>query len=781
MADEDDITRLSAPSGDAPTVIGRKAAVEVEGYEILEKLGEGGFGVVYRARQTQPIARDVALKVLRPGMESDEVEARFRRERQALAVMDHPGIAKVYEAGRTGDGRPYFVMELIDGVPIGVHAVSAKLGLRERLHLFASVCDAVQHAHSKGVIHRDLKPGNILVTERQGAPQPVVIDFGVAKATANADWSRSFVTIDAALLGTPAYMSPEQLSGTMDVDTRGDVYSLGAVLYELLTGSRIIDLGGPPRTLEEIVRLTTEHVPPRPSTRVAQSVLAPSPQRPAGLTAAALARALRGDLDWIVMKAIEKDRNRRYATAAALGDDVERYLANQPVAARPPSPAYLIARFARRHRAGIIAAAAVLVALVAGTVGTAIGLVRASAARTAEIREREEAVRQRDEAQRNEAIARSINAFLNDDILGAVSPEALGFDVSLRAALDAAAERVGARFASQPEVEISLNLTIARSYNRLGVIESGARHVERAVARAAECLPESAPLRLAVMQELAETRLRQSRYDEALALFEDVRRRRSESFGPDDEDALACEYGAVACKSELGDDATAERRLRPMIDRARAKLGASHRLTLQAERGLGLILRAMGRTSEARQIFEATLEKTLQSLGDSDVVTFQLLNDLSVIALSEKRLEDAESLLERGTAARKRRFGEEHPLTLLNQMRSAELAVARGQLDSAEKMLAHASQQMQKSVGRTHVLSQTILQYLTFVRASSGKGETAESDLRAYVKILEEDGVAATRRAEALDLLAKIVASAGRAQEAAELEQRARALRPPQR
>jgi eukaryotic-like serine/threonine-protein kinase len=366
----------SAEAGRPPdTVIGP--------YKLLEPIGEGGFGVVYMAEQAQPVRRKVALKVLKPGMDTKQVVARFEAERQALALMDHPHIARVFDGGQAPSGRPYFVMELVRGVPITTFCDQNHLGVRERLELFIPVCQGVQHAHTKGVIHRDIKPSNVLVTLHDGVPVPKVIDFGIAKATGQQLTEKTLFTGFAQMVGTPLYMSPEQaeMSG-LDVDTGSDVYALGVLLYELLTGTTPFDKERLRQAgFDEMRRIIREEEPPRPSTRlstVGQAATTASEKRRSDPRR--LSRMFRGELDWVVMKALEKDRNRRYDSASAFAQDVRRYLHDEPVLACPPSVSYRARKFLRRNRGPALAAGVCLLLLVAGIVGTTAGLVRALAA-----------------------------------------------------------------------------------------------------------------------------------------------------------------------------------------------------------------------------------------------------------------------------------------------------------------------------------------------------------------------------------------------------------------
>ncbi len=463
---------LNAPAAGPTLTLTPPQAMEGPGtvigpYKLLEQIGEGGMGVVYMAEQTQPLRRKVALKIIKPGMDTKQVIARFEAERQALAMMDHPSIARVFDAGATESGRPYFVMELVRGIPITEYCDQQRLSIPERLGLFTQVCQAVQHAHQKGIIHRDLKPTNVLVTSLDGTPLPKVIDFGIAKATGQSLTDKTLFTGFAQLIGTPLYMSPEQAElSAVDVDTRSDIYSLGVLLYELLTGTTPFDqFTFRTAALDELRRIIREQEPPKPSTRLSESKdTLPSISARRHTEPARLTRLLRGELDWIAMKALEKDRRRRYETASGLARDVERYLAGEPVEAGPPSAWYRFRKFARRNR--VVLTTTVLVAL-ALIVGTAVSVWQAVLARRA----RADAFFQRDRAEANYRLARDAV----DRMLAEVGSKTLA-DVPqaepVRRALLEEALRFYQEFLKQRSDEPALRRELGRAYRSIGEVNS---------------------------------------------------------------------------------------------------------------------------------------------------------------------------------------------------------------------------------------------------------------------------------------------------------------------
>ncbi len=487
-------------------------------FRLLERLGEGGCGVVFMAEQEGAVRRRVALKVIKLGMDTREVIARFEAERQALALMDHPNIARVFDAGATDNGRPFFVMELVYGVPITQHCDQYRLPTSDRVRLFIQLCSAVQHAHQKGIIHRDLKPSNILITLHDGVPVPKIIDFGIAKAMHGRLTDRTLATAVEQFIGTPAYMSPEQMEMSgIDIDTRSDVYSLGVLLYELLTGrtpfeSRDLLQSG----LDAMRRTIREKEPARPSTRVGTlndaEGIAIAGQR--GTVPARLRSWLHGDVDWIVMRCLEKDRTRRYESASGLALDLQRYLRNEPITAVPPTTAYILRKLVRRNQLAFGAASAVVLALVAGLTLSALALLR------------ERSARQRAdlEAARSAQLAR-----LMQDMLAGVGPQvAVGRDTRLlRTILDETVVRLNTQLRGQPEVEASFSETLGHVYRDLGELSAATVMYERALQLRREAFGSEHATVADSLHELGDVQGRQGRWiaaerrlGEALALRE---------------------------------------------------------------------------------------------------------------------------------------------------------------------------------------------------------------------------------------------------------------------
>ncbi len=684
LATLDDSEFMSAPTGVGLAAALPDAAVPGEGpgtqigrYKLLQLIGEGGFGSVFMAEQSQPVHRRVALKIIKAGMDTKQVIARFEAERQALAMMDHPNIARVLDAGATETGRPYFVMELVRGEQVTAYCDGHRLSVRQRLELFCDVCHAVQHAHQKGIIHRDLKPSNVLVTVADGRPMPKVIDFGIAKATGARLTDKTLFTEMHQLIGTPEYMSPEQaeVSG-VDIDTRSDVYSLGVMLYELLAGSTPLErtrLRSTP--LAEIQRLIREEEPPRPSLRFATlaSSTPASPRTPLKVNDSShssaidiarqrqsepshLTRSLRGDLDWIVMKCLEKDRSRRYATANDLATDVTRHLENQPVLATPASRAYRLRKFARRNKAMIGVTGVVSIALILGTIGSTLGFMRATRAERV-------AVERSEESLRAAAKAAAVSSFLQE-MLSSVDPaKSLGKEVTIRQALDEAAAKVeSGSLKDQPAVEADLRSAIGTTYLALGHYPEAERHL-RATLALRKNLPGDEALAgtAADLGNLADVCNAQGKYAEQEAYMRqclDIQRRIHHGDHP----AVAgAEQGLAAALRVQGKLGEAEPHYRAALDMRRRLFGPVHEDVGQSLNSLALLAQNKGQYAEAEQLFREALDIRRKTLGDTHPIVADALNNLANLYHNQSKHAQAEPLLREALDMRIKILGPDHP------------------------------------------------------------------------------------------------------------------------
>jgi serine/threonine protein kinase/tetratricopeptide (TPR) repeat protein len=667
-------------------------------YSLGEPLGEGGMGTVYRAEQLHPVRRPVAVKLIKAGMDTARVVARFEVERQALALMDHPNIARVLDAGATDQGRPFFVMELVSGAPLTAWCDARRLTIRERLELFLAVCGAVRHAHQKGVIHRDLKPANILVAEVDGQPVPKVIDFGLAKALeAGALPNVSTDTGYGTVLGTPLYMAPEQADpGAGDVDTRADIYALGVVLYELLVGSPPLarDARERPSFAEMLRRVREVETPPLTAwLRTAADLPAIAAAR--NTDPARLPKEIRGELEWIVLKCLEKDRTRRYETANGLAADVQRYLANEPVAAGPASRWYKARKFVRRHRGAVLAASLVLLALIGGVVGTTWALVRAvGAERLASQRLTEsETARARAEAAEKQATAVAdylVDAFRKPD------PFTDGRELKVVDLLDKAVTRLDGDRDMDPLARARLQDALAQTYFGLGLPARAVPLLEQAKSAYEARYGIDHAETLAVMHRLMYTYGHAGRNDEAIRLGELVLERRKALLGPDHKDTLLT-------MGQLGGRYWAANRLHdaiPLAEKAlegqRKVLGPDHADLPNSISNLAILYRAAGRTAAAVRLHEEAVALRKKHKGLDHPDTLLAVNFLGQAYRDAGRTEEAIALQQDTVEQMERKLGGTHPRTLLAMSylastyrscgkREEALSVSKKALDLARK------------------------------------------------------------------------------------------------
>ena len=660
-------------------------------YRILEEIGQGGCGAVFVAEQEQPVRRRVALKVIKLGMDTRQVIARFEAERQALAMMDHPNIAKVLDAGATDAGRPFFVMELVKGIRITEYCDQHNLSTADRLKLFIQVCQAVQHAHQKGIIHRDLKPSNILVTLHDGVAVPKVIDFGIAKATANQKLTdKTVYTALEQFLGTPAYMSPEQAEMTgLDIDTRSDIYSLGVLLYELLIGET-------PFNTEELLaqgveamrRTLREKDPARPSTRLSTMIVADLAVIALNRQSDApkLIRSLRGDLDWIVMKCLEKDRTRRYETANGLVMDIERHLTNEPVVARPPSGIYQFQKFARRNRPFLAAAGIIALVLVSGIAVSTSQAVRARGAERVQRDLRRQAEQSEKKTAAEAEKSRQVAQFLQEMLRGVGPSIALGRDTTLlREVLDKTAQRLEKELQGQPEVEAELGYTLGQVYFDLGQFEK-AEAIQRKV--------------LAILK-----RIHGDDYPDVLTTQDNLGN-------------TLLIRGNLAGAEEMFRQTLAQRKNTPAKDDA----GLADSID-----NLALALLEKGKSIEAEALQREALALRQKIYGPSHEGVAASLNNLALTLHYEGKDAEAESMHRQALAMRRSLFGTEHPDIALSLAHLAGLLCDLGRLGEAEPLDREALQMRRKLLGNEHTDVAESLNALARILQNLGNYEEAET------------------------------------------------------
>jgi serine/threonine protein kinase/tetratricopeptide (TPR) repeat protein len=706
-------------------VITEKPGDQIGRYRLLEKIGEGGCGVVYMAEQSEPLRRRVALKIIKLGMDTKSVIARFEAERQALALMDHPNIAKVLDDGATNTGRPFFVMELVGGIKITDYCEQNHLTTSQRLDLFIQVCRAIQHAHQKGVIHRDIKPSNVLVAIQDGVPVPKVIDFGIAKATHGKLTDQTVFTAFEQFLGTPAYMSPEQAQlGGLDVDTRSDIYSLGVLLYELLTGKTPFDtkellaVG-----LDAMRRTICEKEPPTPSMRLTQ-------ERRANGSAASGKSEIENpkseidrDLDWIVMKCLEKDRARRYETANGLARDIERHLSNEPVVASPPSNLYRLRKLVHRNKVLFAATGAVALALILGLGLSTWLFFRERAGRREQARLRQQAQVERATAQAEAAKSEQVGRFLGE-MLHSVGPSvAKGRDtIMLREILDRTTERIGQELTNQPQTQIEIRSVLINTYHELGLY-ARMEELARQNLRLARSLPEADNTHIA----------------DALAQVGDARQHQ-------------------------GYAEEAEPFTREALGMYRRHLGEEHHRVAYTLNDLATILKGQGKLAEAETSAREAVRINRKVYGEEHRETASTLNTLAEVLRDENKLEEAEKIWRDVLPMQRRLLGNEAPSCIISLINLGGVLERQGNAVEAERLEREALDLGQKVLSADHPHLAICLGWLAQALKDQAKLPEAEATAREALALRRKLGNE-LEEATALNTLGNILSAEGRVSE----------------
>ena len=690
-------------------------------YHLLQKIGEGGMGEVWVAEQHKPIHRRVALKLIKAGMDTKQVIARFESEKQALAMMDHPAIAKVFDGGSTPDGRPYFAMEYVRGEPITTYCDRQRLSTAERLELFIQICEGIQHAHQKGIIHRDLKPSNVLVMVQDDRPVPKIIDFGVAKAIAQPLTERSLFTELGVLIGTPEYMSPEQaeMSG-LDIDTRTDVYALGVMLYELLTGALPFDSKALREAgLDAVRRTIREKEPPRPSIRVTS--LGPESNAAAALRhtePGRLASQLRGDLDWITMKALEKDRTRRYATANALAADVRRHLSHEPVSAGPPNTLYRARKFVRRHRIGVGAAAALMVVLVA------FGVTMAIQARRIAL-ERDRANKEAERANRESSAANQVSSFLVGLFKVSDPSAARGNSLTAREILDMGAKQLEGNLRDQPEMKARLEQTIGVVYVGLGLYEQAQPLLLQAVQTYSSLLGRDALEALAAAHELANLYWYQNKLPEAETIYLEVAERRGRVLGEEHPATLKAKYDLASLYLvQRRMDEFEPLALRTLKTQERV-LGLEHPDTQDSLSNIQAMYYIQGRYAEAEPIAIKCLEISRRTRGEDHPHTLLTAHNLATLYDKLGRYAEAEALFLSTIQTKLRVLGQAHAITARTEAALADMFKRQGRYAESEPLALAAHEAYLATLGAQSKQVQGAIKQLVELYDAWGKPEKA--------------------------------------------------------
>lgn len=760
-----------------------RAAVIAGKYKLFRQIGEGGMGTVWMADQTEPIKRRVAVKLIRIERGySRTVLARFEAERQAIALMDHPHIARLLDAGTTGAGQPYFVMDLVKGVPLITFCDARKLNIHQRLGLFQQVCSAVHHAHQKGIIHRDLKPTNVLVENHDGKPVPKVIDFGLAKATSGLRLTEhSLSTAFGSVLGTPLYMAPEQAGcNAIDVDTRADVYALGVILFELLTGTTPLTRDTIKRAaLEEVLKLVREQEAPPPSSRLSSAGSLPSVAANRRIEPGKLVRFVKGELDWIVLKALSKERDRRYESANSFARDIERFLAHEPVLAGPPSSTYKLWKFARRHRGQVIAASLVLFALLAGIAGTTRGLIeartqqkRAVTAQLAEAKRAEgerlaklvaeaktaEARRAQVRAEAGEKlagdrliqveaekrIAQAVRDFLQHNLLAQADMRAQADalpaagesssdakpNLTIRELLDRAArelapETIEASFPKQPFTQAAILETVGTTYSGIGEYEQAIEFLNRAVALQMQHLGPEDPNLVASMNSLHFAYGMIDKLDLAVPLYEERLELIKAKLGPDHPTTLTsmdCLAGAYAASGHLDPAAPLYEKT---LKRRNAKLGPYHPDTMSSMNSLANVYWKAGKFDLARRLHDERLKLINARLDTEPPPTPTNMWNLARACMLVDKPDLAQARMADALTLHKVKLGPDHLDTLMAMNSPVQSCMQAKKFDPAIPLREELFKLIKSKFGSEHTITLLNMGALAKAYLDAGKFDLA--------------------------------------------------------